>query len=88
MVRQAWKKTALRLHPDKNQGDPTAEERFKRAKEAYEVPPPPSLCAPKPNPAAPRLKVARAVVTCPNVMRRYCLIPRNGRSMIDTGRRV
>jgi len=43
MVRQAWKKTALRLHPDKNQGDPTAEERFKRAKEAYEVTQPPRL---------------------------------------------
>jgi molecular chaperone DnaJ len=34
---QAWRKAALRLHPDKNQGDPNAQERFTQAKEAYEV---------------------------------------------------
>ena len=36
-IKKAWRKTALKLHPDKNQNDPEAESRFKLAKEAYEV---------------------------------------------------
>ena len=30
-------KTALKYHPDRNQGDESAEEKFKEAAEAYEV---------------------------------------------------
>ena len=36
-IKRAWRKAALRLHPDKNQNDPEAESRFKQVKEAYEV---------------------------------------------------
>lgn len=36
-IKKAWRKTALKLHPDKNQNDPEAENRFKLAKEAYEI---------------------------------------------------
>lgn len=36
-IKRAWRKTALKLHPDKNHGDPEAESKFKLAKEAYEV---------------------------------------------------
>jgi hypothetical protein len=36
-IKKAWRKAALRLHPDKNQNDPEAESRFKVVKEAYEV---------------------------------------------------
>ncbi len=34
-VREAWKKCALRWHPDKNPGDQEAEERFKVCSNAY-----------------------------------------------------
>ncbi len=36
-LKKAYKKLAVQLHPDKNPDDPTAEERFKEASEAFEV---------------------------------------------------
>ena len=36
-IKKAYKKLALELHPDRNPNDPTAEERFKEASEAYQV---------------------------------------------------
>lgn len=36
-VKSAYRKLALKFHPDKNPGDKSAEERFKEAAEAYEV---------------------------------------------------
>jgi len=36
-IKQAYKKLALKYHPDKNPDDPTAEERFKKVSEAYEI---------------------------------------------------
>ena len=36
-IKKAFRKLALELHPDTNQDDPTAEDRFKEAAEAYEV---------------------------------------------------
>ncbi len=36
-VRHAYRKLALRHHPDRNRGDPRAEERFKEISEAYGV---------------------------------------------------
>ncbi len=36
-IRSAYKKLAIRFHPDKNPGDAAAEERFKELTQAYEV---------------------------------------------------
>jgi molecular chaperone DnaJ len=36
-LKSAYRKVALQFHPDRNQNDPSAEEKFKEASEAYEV---------------------------------------------------
>jgi len=36
-VKKAYRQKALEFHPDRNQHDPEAEEKFKEASEAYEV---------------------------------------------------
>ncbi len=36
-IKAAYRRLALKLHPDKNPGDASAEERFKEASEAYDV---------------------------------------------------
>ena len=36
-IKKAYRRLAMKYHPDRNPGDSAAEERFKEAKEAYEV---------------------------------------------------
>ena len=36
-IKKAYRKLALQFHPDRNQGNPEAEEKFKECSEAYEV---------------------------------------------------
>ena len=36
-IKKAYRRLAMKLHPDRNPGDKNAEEQFKEAKEAYEV---------------------------------------------------
>ena len=37
-IKKAYRKAAIQYHPDKNTGDKEAEEKFKEAAEAYDVP--------------------------------------------------
>ena len=36
-IKSAYRKLAVKHHPDKNKGDKTSEEKFKEASEAYHV---------------------------------------------------
>ena len=36
-IKDAYRKLAIKYHPDRNQGDKAAEDKFKEAAEAYDV---------------------------------------------------
>ena len=36
-IKKAYKRLAMKLHPDRNDGDKGKEEQFKEVKEAYEI---------------------------------------------------
>ena len=36
-IKKAYRKLALKYHPDKNIGDPTAADNFRRIKEAHDI---------------------------------------------------
>src|SRR6202048_3733078 len=36
-IKKAYRRLAMKYHPDRNPGDKEAEEKFKEAKEAYEI---------------------------------------------------
>src|SRR3954469_13523930 len=36
-VKKAYRRLAMKFHPDRNPGDKSAEDKFKEAKEAYEI---------------------------------------------------
>ena len=36
-IKKAYRKLAMKWHPDRNQGDASAESKFKEVKEAYEM---------------------------------------------------
>ena len=36
-IKKAYRKVAMKFHPDRNPGDHTAEDKFKEAAEAYEI---------------------------------------------------
>ena len=37
VIKKAYRKVAMKYHPDRNPGDSAAEEKFKEASEAYEI---------------------------------------------------
>ena len=36
-IKKAYRRLAMKFHPDRNPGDKTSEDKFKEAKEAYEI---------------------------------------------------